>query len=111
VVLVFRSKRADRVKILFWDTAGWCWFGSSSSTGRFAGAVGCLGPERGLSSNEDRLFQPIRLEASSTPTSFPIPRCSPSNDVLPTFEQHCGGIDAGLSDNGFVFYGPEDRHP
>ena len=34
-----------------------------------------------------------------------------NNDVLPTFEQHGGSIDAVLSDNGREFCGREDRHP
>ena len=29
VVLVFRAKRADRIKILVWTRAAWCWSGSS----------------------------------------------------------------------------------
>lgn len=42
-VLVFRSKRADRVKILVWDTSGsgtravWSWSGSSCSKAGSAG--------------------------------------------------------------------------
>jgi transposase InsO family protein len=34
-----------------------------------------------------------------------------NNDVLPTFEQHGGSIDAVLSDNGREFCGREDQHP
>ncbi len=34
-----------------------------------------------------------------------------NNDVLPTFEQHGGNIDAVLSDNGREFCGREDQHP
>ena len=36
-VIVFRAKRPDRVKILLWEAAGWCWCGSSCSRGRSAG--------------------------------------------------------------------------
>ena len=37
VIYVFRSKRADRVKLLFWDGTAWFWRPSVSNRARFAG--------------------------------------------------------------------------
>ena len=36
-IFVFRSKRADRVKILAWDGLAWCCSGNGWSTGHFGG--------------------------------------------------------------------------
>ena len=37
VIYVFRSKRADRVKLLLWTAAGWCWYPSGLNKARFGG--------------------------------------------------------------------------
>ena len=37
VIIVFRSKRADRLKILTWTDPGSCCFGNGSNKTRFAG--------------------------------------------------------------------------
>jgi len=36
-IFVFRSKRADRIKIVAWDGSGWCCSGSGWSKVLFAG--------------------------------------------------------------------------
>ena len=55
VVYVFRAKRADRVKLLFWDQTGLCLLSKRLEKGRFARLFSDTGPLR-LTVSELQLF-------------------------------------------------------
>jgi len=54
-LFVFRGKRGDLVKVLYWDGQGFCLFAKRLEKGRFVSYGLCQSPERGSSSRRASL--------------------------------------------------------